>query len=354
MSGAQEKTEKPTDKKLRDSRKKGKVAKSRDLNTVMVLVGGAASLYLSSSLIAQHFKALIEATWGSGFAAAVKDSSSVNLLMTVILHFSIMVLPVAMATTVVGIGVNLLQTKGFMLSAEAIKPDLAKLNPIQGVQRFFSLRSLMELTKSLIKIAVIFQVVYSVYQSEQQLLGRLAGAEVQELLQALAHLALKVLIRVGVIMTLFAILDVYYQRWQYEQDLKMTKQEVKEEYKESEKNPQIKARIKAIQQSLVQKRTMANVPKATVVITNPTHYAVALLYTTQMDAPKVVAKGVDFMARKIRNLARKHNVPVVSNPPLARALYSEVEVDGSIPVILYKAVAKVLAYIYQQRGQGPR
>jgi flagellar biosynthesis protein FlhB len=133
----------------------------------------------------------------------------------------------------------------------------------------------------------------------------------------------------------------------------MSKHEVKEEYKESEKNPQIKARIRAIQRSLAQQRTMANVPKATVVITNPTHYAVALLYNAQLEAPKVLAKGIDFMAQKIIKTARKHKIPIVSNAPLARALYSEVQVNSSIPVALYKAVAKVLAYIYQQKGHKP-
>ena len=353
MSQAQEKTEKPTHKKLEEARKRGNVAKSRDLNTIVVLAGGAASIYLSSGLIARHFKDLVTTLWGEGFAAAVKGPPSVNLLMTVVVHFSIMILPVILSTAIMGIAANLIQTKGFMLSLEAIQPSLSKLDPIKGFQRFFSLRSLIELVKSLAKIFIIAYVVYSVYVSELDLLGGIAGVEVGELLKVFSYLSLKVLVRVGAIMVLFAILDFYYQRWQHEKDLRMTKHEVKEEHKEMETDPQIKKRIRSIQQKLAQQRTMDNVPKASVVITNPTHYAVALLYTPEMDAPKVVAKGMDFVAKKIRSLARKHNVPIVSNPPLARALYSSVEVEGSIPVTLYQAVAKVLAYIYQQKGHSP-
>lgn len=353
MAGSQEKTEKPTDKKLRDARKRGKVAKSRDLNTIGVLAAGVAAAYLSSGLIASHFKEIATILWGNGFAAEVKDSAGVNLLLAVLIHFGIMVLPVILSTTCAGIAINLLQTKGLMLSAEAIQPDLSRLNPLQGVKRFFSLRSLLELVKSLAKILTVAVVIYGVYAEEGNLLGSLARVELGELLNAFRYLSLKVLVRVGVIMTVFAFLDWQYQRWQYEKDLRMTKHEVKEEYKETERNPQMKARMRAIQQSLAQQRTMANVPKASVVITNPTHYAVALVYTADMDAPKLVAKGIDFMADKIRNLARNHKVPIVSNPPLARALYSGVKVDETIPVTLYKAVAKVLAYIYKQKGQAP-
>jgi len=352
-AGAQEKTEKPTAKKLREARKRGKVAKSRDLNTIMVLMAGSSTIYLSSGSIAHHFKQLVVKCWGDGFSLAVKFPPDVNLLFMVVSHFSLMILPTIFVIMVVAVAINLVQTKGFMISLEAIQPDLSKLNPLQGFKRFLSLRSLVELAKSLLKIAIIVYVVYRVCLSEQHLLGRLTGKEVAELFQVYAHLAWKVLLRVAAVMGLFAVLDFYYQRWQHEKDLKMSKQEVKEEYKESEKSPQIKARIRAIQRSLAQQRTMANVPKASVVITNPTHYAVALLYSAQMEAPKVLAKGADLVAKKIIKIARKHRIPIVPNPPLARALYSEVKVDGSIPMTLYKAVAKVLAYIYQQRGHKP-
>lgn len=353
MSGSQEKTEKPTAKKITDARSRGQVAKSRDLNTIVVLAGGMSAIYLSSGLILHHFKALLAQLWGNGFSLAVNFSPDVNLLLTVISHFALMVAPTVLVISVLAIAISLFQTNGFLLSLEAIKPDLAKLNPLKGFQRFFSIRSSVELVKSLIKISVIAYIVYTVCDSEKYLLSRLAGVEVVELLQVYGHLALKVLIRVGVVMTLFAILDYYYQRWQYERDLKMTKQEVKEERKESEGNPQIKGRIRSIQRSLAQKRMMADVPKASVVITNPTHFAVALIYSSQMEAPKMVAKGADFLAQKIIKIARQHNVPVVSNPPLARALYSKVKVDEFIPITLYKAVAKVLAYIFQRKGHKP-
>jgi flagellar biosynthetic protein FlhB len=352
-AGAQEKTEKPTAKKLRKARQGGKVAKSRDLNTILVLVVGAFTIYASSGSIAHHFRQLAEKFWGDGFSLAVKFPPDVNLLFMIVSHFSMMVFPTISAIMIVAIAANLAQTKGFLFSFEAIKPELSKLNPLQGFKRFLSLRSFIELAKSLLKITIISYLVYSVYRSEQHLLGRVTGKEVEEIFQLYAHLAWKVLIKVAAVMGVFAMLDFYYQRWQYEKDLRMSKQEVKEEHKESEGSPQIKARIRAIQRSMAQQRTMANVPKASVVITNPTHFAVALLYNSKMEAPKVVAKGADLLAKKIIKIARKHSVPVVPNPPLARALYSEVKVDGSIPVTLYKAVAKVLAYIYRQTSHKP-
>jgi len=254
-----------------------------------------------------------------------------------------------MSTCILAIGINLMQTKGFNLSFQAIQPKFSKLNPLQGFKRLLSLRSLIELGKSCVKISIIGYAIYSVLSSDRDLFMPLIGKEVVEIAQVFSHLTSKIVIRVAAIMLAVSLLDYYYQSWQHEKDLKMTKQEVKEEHKQTEGNPQIKGRIRAIQKSLARQRMMASVPKANVVITNPTHFAVALLYGPQMDAPKVLAKGADFLAQKIIELARKHKIPVVQNPPLARALYSQVKVEETIPVTLFKAVAKVLAFIYQQK-----
>jgi len=177
----------------------------------------------------------------------------------------------------------------------------------------------------------------------------LTDRELVGILEALGHLTYRILIRVSGIMLVLSLLDYYYQRWQYTRDLKMTKQEVKEEGKQAEGNPQVKSRIRSLQFSMARKRMMANVPKASVVITNPTHFAIALMYSTGMEAPQVIAKGANHLARKIIEIARKSGVPIVQNPPLARALYKQVNLDDTIPLTLYKAVAKVLAYIYQQK-----
>jgi flagellar biosynthesis protein FlhB len=353
MSSAQEKSEKPTGKKLSDARKRGKVAKSREANSTAVLMGGGLGIFFSTDIIYGQFKQMLFELWGHGFSAVLESSPDSGLFLSVASHFSIMVLPACLSALLVAVGMNLIQTKGFSLSFESIKPDLAKLNPLQGFKRLLSLRSFMELGKSIIKMSIVGYAVYSVFRSEDQLFLSLISEEVPNIAKTFGHLASKVLMRVCGIMLLLSILDFYYQSWQHQKDLKMTKQEVKEEQKQSEGNPEIKSRIRALQRTIARRRMMAAVPKASVVITNPTHYAVALLYEPKMEAPRVLAKGVNLVALNIIKIARKHRIPVVQNPPLARALYSEVEVDESVPVILYKAVAKVLAFIYQQRGKKP-
>jgi flagellar biosynthetic protein FlhB len=191
--------------------------------------------------------------------------------------------------------------------------------------------------------------VYSVMWPERAAMAELSGREVSGLFQVMGTLSMRVIIRVSAIMFAISLLDLLYQKWQTRKDLMMTRQEVKEEVKQQEGNPQIKARIRTIQRSLARQRMLSKIPKASVIITNPTHYAVVLLYKPGMEAPLLVAKGMDFLARKIIDIGRKHGVPIIQNPPLARALYKQVKLDETIPVALYRAVAKILAYIFQQK-----
>ncbi|MGV8074052.1 MAG: flagellar biosynthesis protein FlhB [Syntrophobacteraceae bacterium] len=349
MAGAQEKTEKPTGKKLEDARERGSVAKSSELNAVVVLFVGSAALLLSAGLISSNFKEILNDMWSGGFHAGSDAAFDSGLYHRLIIHFFIMVLPTAIGTLIAGIIINLIQTKGFLVSFESIALDFKKINPLSGFKRLFSLRSLLEVIKSILKIIIIGYSIYGVLSSEYGALLDALGKETGLIAETFGRLAFKMVVRVSGIMLVLSILDSYYQHWQHEKDLKMTKQEVKEEHKQTEGNPMIKSRIRSIQRSLARKRMMANVAKATVVITNPTHYAVAILYNSDMEAPKMVAKGVDFLAKGIIKIARKHGVPVLQNPPLARALYKQVKLEDSIPVALYKAVAKVLAYIYQQK-----
>jgi flagellar biosynthetic protein FlhB len=251
------------------------------------------------------------------------------------------------------VGVNVFQTKGLLISTEALQFNFSKLNPLTGLKRWVSLRSLIDLVKSIFKIGIVSYTVYSVLDTEAPLLATLSQVEIVESAKILGNLALRIIYRVGGIMLGLSILDYSYQQWQHRKDLRMTKQQVKEEHKQSEGNPQVKARIRSLQRAMARQRMMANVPKATVVITNPSHYAVALEYHSKMEAPKVVAKGVDFLAKQIRTVAKANGVPIHQNPPLARALYSQVKVDESIPMDLYKAVARVLAYIFQQKKNKP-
>ncbi len=353
MADAQEKTEKPTGKKLGDARKRGQVPKSAELNSVAVLFATSFAALLSGPIILGNFKELLQELWGEGFRSTFESALGPELSLRLAMRLFAMISPVLFTALLIGVAVNVFQTKGLLVSWQAIKPSLGKLNPLQGFKRLFSTRSLVELIKSIIKICIIGYAIYGVMSSEYQLLIDAMGKEISEIAATCAHMGFKIVVRVCAIMLALSILDSYYQRWHYMKELKMTKQEVKEEHKQSEGSPVIKSRIRSTQRALARKRMLANVPKATVVVTNPTHYAVAILYNSEMQAPKVVAKGVDFLAKTIIKIARKHGVPVTQNPPLARALYQQVKVDDTIPVDLYKAVAKVLAYIYQQkRGRG--
>ncbi len=353
MAGGQEKTEKPTSKKLSDARKKGQIPKSSELNaSVVILVGGVAT-YTASQAIPVRLKMLMEELWGQGFHTAFESPLSANMFLSVTSHFMVMVGPTLLACITAAVAINVAQTKGISLSWEAVKPSFSKLNPMNGIKRLFSLRSSLELIKSILKFIVISTTAYSVYMSEHETVMNLMVGDLGLTIGTLGSMALRIVLRVGGIMLFFSLLDYYYQKWQHMRDLRMTKQEVKEEHKQSEGNPQIKSRIRSIQRSLARQRMMANIPKASVVITNPTHFAVALQYDSKMEAPKVLARGADFLARKIIKTARRHGVPVVQNPPLARALYHQVRLEETIPANLYKAVAKVLAYIYQQKHRKP-
>jgi flagellar biosynthetic protein FlhB len=236
-----------------------------------------------------------------------------------------------------------------LFSFEAWHISFTNINPLGGFKRMFSLRSLNELIKSILKVTIVFYAVYSVVWPERRVLAGLFWLDVPQFLSFIGRFALKILFRVIGYMLLVAILDLLYQNWQTKKDLKMTKQEVKEESKQSEGNPQIKGKIRSLQRAIARMRMLSKVKKATVIVTNPTHFAVALHYEKGMEAPVVVAKGVDFLAFKIIDAGRKHGVSIVCNPPLARALYKQVKLDEIIPTELYKAVAKILAYIFQQK-----
>jgi flagellar biosynthetic protein FlhB len=289
--------------------------------------------------------------WGHGFQAALEGNLTQTLFMQLAQHFFLMIAPVALVIIVLALATDIIQIGGFLIAWEALTPKLTNLNPLNGLKNLFSSRSLVELVKSLLKLLVIVYIAYLIIRGAQDRFLPLIGSPILDSVALLGSLAMKILVQSSLAMLVLSILDYAYQRWQYRRDLMMTKQEVKEEQKQSEGNPQIKARIRSLQRAMARRRMMAKVPKATVVITNPTHYAVALQYHKGLEAPQVVAKGQNLIAQRIIKLARKHHVPVVPNPPLARALYQQVELEGQIPLTLYRAVAKVLAFVFQQREQ---
>ncbi len=349
MSGGQDRSEKPTEKKLREARERGQIPKSRELNSAAVLLGGGMVLYLSNGVIFDQFGQMLRELWSQGFSSTLTLPSIKESMGHVLIHFFTMIAPTVISILLIAVGINIIQTRGLNFSLKAVQPKFSKLNPFQGLKQIFSIRSLIELVKSILKIMIVGWVVYSVFRDGEDLFLPMVQQELPQILEVFGHLSLKLLVRVSLIMIVLGIADYCYQAWQHRKDLMMTKQEVKEEHKQSEGNPQIKSRIRSIQRALARQRMMAKVPKATAIVVNPTHYAVALQYKQQMEAPKVVAKGVDFVARKIIEVGRKHGVPVIQNPPLARALYQEVKLEGTIPISLYRAVAKVLAYVYQQK-----
>jgi flagellar biosynthetic protein FlhB len=345
---SQERTELPTGKRLHEARKKGQIPKSRDLTAVSVLITGGVAIYLSRNLIFANFELIIKSMW-SQECFCETDCFSPGFLINIMVHTIFMFAPVMLTVVVTAVTINLAQMKGFILSFEAMRISLNNINPLAGFQRMFSLRSLTELIKSIFKIATVSYAVYSVLWPERLALSELTGREASDFLILTGTLALRLLFRVAAIMLGLSVLDFCYQKWQTRKDLMMTRQEVREEHKQSEGNPQIKSRIRTIQRALAKQRMLSRVPKASVIITNPTHYAVALHYESGMQAPEVVAKGVDYLALKIIAIGRKHGVSIVCNPPLARALYKQVKLEETIPVELYRAVAKILAFIYQQK-----
>jgi len=263
---------------------------------------------------------------------------------------SLIALPL-IGTIVAALAASFLQ-HGFTLSLDPITPRLDKLSPLAGLKRLFSMRSVMEMLKSLLKIFVVGFVAFIAVYPELTHIRQLPDSNAEALLLFLAMLVVRMTIGVAIAMSFIALFDLLYQRFQYTKSLRMSRQEIRDEYKQSEGDPMVKQRLRRLRQDRARQRMMAAVPKADVVITNPTHFAVALQYDSKkMTAPMLTAKGQDLIALKMRDIAKEHNVPVVENPPLARALYSSGELDKEIPLAHYEAVAKIISYVYQLKGR---
>jgi len=285
---------------------------------------------------------------GTMSIARVTDASAFSL--EILYRLLAVLLPFLLPIAVVGFIANIMQI-GFQISTEAMSLKLSKLNPISGMKRFVSLKSLVELGKSIIKILFVGGIAYLVVKSDLKEFPYLVQQEVGQIILFIAKVSLKLFFFVCLAMIVLAVLDYIYQRWQYEQDLKMTKQEVKDEYKQTHGDPKVKARIRGVQQEMARRRMMEAVPEADVVITNPTRLAIALKFDArEMIAPRVVAKGAGFVAERIREIAAEHQISMIEEKPLAQALFKMVEVGGYIPVELYRAVAEVLAYVYRLKG----
>ncbi len=345
----QEKTEQATPKKREEARKKGQVAKSQEAASVAVLLAGLTFFWFGFTGMVKKMAMLT--TWSLTQAGRfnVDYNNIQHLSISIVYKMCVMTAPLFLTVFLIALLINYLQV-GFVLSAESVQPKLSKIDPIKGFKKLFSLRSLVDLVKNIFKISIVGFVVYVTISGEIENFIPLPEQSAWGILLYIAGVAFKIVFRVCLVLIILALCDYIYQKWEFEKNLKMSKQEVKDESKQTEGDPLVKARIKGLQRDAARKRMMASVPKADVVITNPTHLAVALRYDqTGMFAPKVVAKGARVIAEKIKEIARENNVPIVENKPLAQVLYIKVDVDEMIPPNLYRAVAEVLAFVYSMK-----
>jgi len=346
----EEKTEKPTPKKRLDVRKKGEVAKSRELPSVAVLMSGILTMAVLAPFMNTQMRMVMERALYEFPTSDLGLADVVNLCHEFSLTFLFILGPIMAAVFIAAILSNIMQV-GFLLSGESIKPKLSKLNPLKGFARLFSIQSLMEFVKSMAKLLIVGLVSYFAIKGELDRIPSLMDMELQAILAYILVTTLKITIICALAMVVLVIADYAFQKWQFEKRIKMTKKEVKDEMKTSEGDPQVKSRIKSIQMEMSRKRMMQDVPKADVVVTNPTHFAVAIKYDSAvMGAPQILAKGAGEVARRIKALAKEHHIPVVENKELARNLFVAVDIGQEIPVDLYQAVAEVLAYIYKLKS----
>lgn len=350
-----DKTEKATPKKRRDERKKGNVFLSKDAVAVASLLGSFAALKLMAPIIVAQVEGFLflcmryAGALGTGQLYGMMEEIVVQGITVVIVCTG----PILGVTCLCTIAATFLQTK-LLVSGQSIKPKFSHISPLQGIKRLFSLRSLVEALKGTIKIAVLLFIIYNYLTGVVSTLSNYLHADVGAAAVHLFDETFNMVMQVALAFTVLAGFDFFYQWWEYERQMRMSKQEIKEEYKQMEGDPQVKGKIKEIQRKLAQSRMMQKVPQADVIIRNPTHVAVALRYKPDIDpAPLVLAKGLDELALRIVKVAEENGVAVVENVPLARSLYASAELDREIPSELYGAVADVLVYIYKL-GQGKK
>ncbi len=347
-----EKTEEATSYKLSKAREKGQVPKSQEVSSVAVLLVAGSALVLMAPY---GWERMVGMFHHFIWRMSEFDPTSVDLwpwFQTAFREILIIVLPLAFLIMVAGVAANLFQMGGFIFKPIEFKID--KLNFITGMGRFFKIRSVVDAIKNLLKIAIIFYVSYLVISSHNDEFAIMSEMEPVEIALVTLEITVELFFKVVLTLLVLAFMDFAYQKWQFMKDMRMSKQEIKDEYKQMEGDPKVKARIRQLQAENSKKRMLADVPRADVVVTNPTHFAIALVYDSSLAlAPLVLAKGQDLLAQRIKDIAKEAKVPIVENKPLAQALYKVVEVGQIIPLEFYKAVAEVLSYVYRIKGKVP-
>lgn len=347
----QEKEEQPTPKRRADARGKGNVIRSQEVVSSSVMLAALGILWLSCPWMFREMIAVLREIFQAMGTYHLVPSSAERLFWMVFRQVLLILSPVFLAVVLAGVAANLVQV-GFLITGEPLTPNFSRLDPISGMKRFLSLRSLVELVKSVLKMGLIGAIAMTLLYRSTREIPPLIQTGIGDILGFIGDKSLTIAFYACLAMMFLAALDYAFQRWQYEKDLRMSKQEVKDEYKQQEGDPQIKARIRSMRMEMARRRMMTAVPHADVVITNPTHLAVALAYEAgKMPAPRLVAKGRGLIADRIREIAKEHRIPVVEDKPLARTIYKTVSIGDIIPPDLYKAVAEILAYVYRLRGR---
>lgn len=346
-------TESATPKKLKDAREKGEVARSMEISASVNMFVGLSVVAGSMMFIFHQIRSLIGYTFNQFAMVPLSFTTMVEIMRHTVMQLFITTVPVLLIITIAVIMVNYLQT-GFKITPEAIRPKLSKLNPINGIKKLFNLRALIELLKSTIKITFVILIVWAVIKARLPESLLMLDASFQANLQETGNIIWEVIWKLGLFFLLVGVLDYAYQVYDFKKRQRMTKQEVRDEFKQQEGDGQIKSKRKSKHRKMMMTRIAAEVARADVVTTNPTHYAVALRYDQKkMRAPKVVAKGENNWAKIIRRIALKHHVPVIENKPVTRAIYHSVEIGQEIPPMLYKAVAEILAALFKLKaGKG--
>ncbi len=348
-----QKTEEPTQKKLADAREKGQVSSSREINNWFMILAATLVVVMLAPGLMKDIAAILGDHLARVHTIHVDAPGFVNVGAQMLKAVILVLVPTFILLIAAAAGATLVQN-GPMLSPEKIRPKLENISPIKGFSRLFSLRSVMEVVKGVLKLAIVASVAVVAVLPELERVMAASALDPLQLLDLEWLLIVRMLAGVCAAITIIAALDFAFQKYEFHKSMKMSRQEIKDELKQSEGDPMIKARLRQLRLDRARKRMMAAVPEADVVITNPTHYAVALKYDPDtMGSPRMVAKGVDTVALRIREVAEEHDVPVVENPPLARALYGGVEVDEEVPETYYKAVAEVIGYVWRLKRRPP-
>ncbi len=348
---AQEKTEEATPHRMRKALDDGQVAKSMELSSVAIVGFGFMTLFALGPMISDQMMSYMKHTFTNAPSMSVSAGSFVVILRDAMATFFMALGPFLLSMVVIGTLINISQV-GIRFTTKPLEPKFDKLDPVAGLKRMFSVKVVVEYFRDIVKVLLVSYVAYTIIISDVMSFFELMDSSTERFAEQFGSLAVWLALKIAAALLALAVFDYAFQRQQHKKKMRMTKQEIKEESKDTDGNPALKAKIRQMQREMTRKRMMQDVPSADVVITNPTHFAIALKYDKDsMDAPTVVAKGQRIIAQRIKEIAREAGVPVIENKPLARSLFKVCEVGATIPEKLYKAVAEVLAYVYQLKGK---